>query len=473
MVKKIVLAFSLFSLLINPLIITASANSAQSWWRGTDASGVIITDGSCPVIVKNEVLTFNIGAFPQTYYSNAQDMENYGASVTAQYTFYNPSDMDVTARLLFPFGEKPMYFDDYYDNEKNEYVSFDDTAKYEILADGIPTEKKLRYTLNTGKFDVSDALSKIKDEFTEDYFYYPEMPVIKYTFTVSGIDTEKYNASTAGFDIDITDNEARYYFVDQSGFHSQGGNIGRLSNRVENGDNITVYVIGNTARPFPEWHFYKDGGAEDREKIDGRMTVTSKEEMTFYELVFSGFDENSGIPEADWYNATVTSLNNEGYMSGAQMALDIEDKLLRWYEYEITVPAKAELINTVNAPLYPEIDSSYSPAVFDYTYLLSPAKTWREFGKLDIIINTPHFLTESEFFSFEATDKGYRLSLEGLPDNELSFRLSSSEFPERPQKHLRDIIPVEIIISFSVITAVIVLIITLTAVLIKLKKRKI
>lgn len=415
MTKKIISVFICFTMIFISLFTTVSANSAQSWWRGTDASGVIITDGECPVIVKNEVLSFNINTFPETYYRNAEDMKNYSSSVTAQYTFYNPSDMDVTARLLFPFGEKSMYFDDYYDNEKDDYISFDDTEKYEILADGVSTEKKLRYTLNTGAFNVSDALSKIKDEFTEDSFYYPEMPVLKYTFTASGIDTEKYTAATAGFDIDITETEARYYFTDQSGFHSQGGNIGRLSNWVENGDEITVYVIGNTALPFPEWHFYKDGGVENRERIDGKMTVTNTEKMTFSELVFFSFDKNSGISEIDWYNATVESLNNERYMPGAQRALDIENNLLRWYEYEITIPAKAELINTVSAPLYPEIDSSYSPAVYDYTYLLSPAKTWKEFGKLDIIINTPHFLTESENFTFESTDKGYRLSLEDFP----------------------------------------------------------
>ena len=52
--------------------------------------------------------------------------------------------------------------------------------------------------------------------------------------------------------------------------------------------------------------------------------------MTFSELVFSGFDKASGIPEYDYYNAMVENLNNEKYMMGAEKALDIERVLVFW-----------------------------------------------------------------------------------------------------------------------------------------------
>lgn len=471
MLKKMIIILALLSLLFSSFCISSSANSAQTWWKGTDASGVIVTDSECPVVVKNEVLTFNIDKFPETYYKTEEEMLSYSASVTAQYTFYNPSDYDVTAKLLFPFGEKPMYFYEYYDSEKDEYIDFDDTEKYEITLNGESVEKKLRYTLNSGKFEISDALSKISDEFIKDDFYYPDMPVIRYSFIVSGVDTEKYHAANAAFDTDEEESEIRYYFVNQSGYHKQKNGKARLSTWAKNGDKITVYVMGDTSAEFPDWSFYKNGGVEDKEKIEGTVTLTDKYEMTFSELAFSEYKKESGISETDWYNAVTENFKRLKNMLGTENVLNIEKDLLRWYEYEISIPSKTEVINTVNAPIYPEIDSNFSPAVYDYTYLLSPAKTWKEFGNLEIRINTPHFVVSSENFSFTETDGGYTLSLDGLPENELSFRLSTAEFPEKPDKHITDYLPIEIIIMLSVISGIIILIIAVT-VIIKRKKNK-
>ena len=50
------------------------ANSAQSWWEGTDGSGVIVTGESSPVVVERETLTFDIQEFPDSYY---QDVEAF------------------------------------------------------------------------------------------------------------------------------------------------------------------------------------------------------------------------------------------------------------------------------------------------------------------------------------------------------------------------------------------------------------
>ena len=100
---------------------------------------------------------------------------------------------------------------------------------------------------------------------------------------------------------------------------------------------------------------------------------------------------------------------------------------MRWYQYEITLEPKQRIVNTVTAPIYPSIDSSYEPAIFEYTYLLSPAKTWKEFGNLDIVINTPYYLIENSIEGFEYKNPGYELHLTGLPEEELVFTLCSEE----------------------------------------------
>ena len=91
------------------------------------------------------------------------------------------------------------------------------------------------------------------------------------------------------------------------------------------------------------------------------------------------------------------------------------------------------MCNTVTAPLYPAIDAGYTPSIYTYTYLLSPAKTWAQFGELKIVVNTQYYMTESNQGSFSETKKGYELTLSGLPEKELIFTLSESEHPRPPK----------------------------------------
>ena len=111
---------------------------------------------------------------------------------------------------------------------------------------------------------------------------------------------------------------------------------------------------------------------------------------------------------------------------------------MRWYEYEITLDPGERIVNAVTAPIYPAIDENWEPALHEYTYLLSPAKKWAEFGTLDIVINTPYHITDSALGEFTETQNGYQQSFTGLPDGELSFTLCSADNPDySPQTDTR------------------------------------
>ena len=112
--------------------------------------------------------------------------------------------------------------------------------------------------------------------------------------------------------------------------------------------------------------------------------------------------------------------------------MNAQSQFMRWYEYEFEVPAKTKIINVVTAPMYPSINTQYEPAIHGYTYLLSPAKTWKSFGNLDVEIHTPYYLVD-DVLGFTKTDYGYSLSFAGLPDKELEFTLSASETPTYTQ----------------------------------------
>ena len=117
---------------------TVFANSAQTRWTGTDSTGAIVLDEDSPIIVEKELLTFDIQEFPQSYYHDMNEFLAYSAKVTAEYTFYNPSDYHVSATLAFPFGGTADY----------AYVEDTvDTNKYDITIDGEVIDKQIRHTL--------------------------------------------------------------------------------------------------------------------------------------------------------------------------------------------------------------------------------------------------------------------------------------------------------------------------------------
>lgn len=134
-------------LLLSMMVVPTSANSAQTRWRGVDSTGAIVWDENSPIVVEKELLTFDIQEFPENYYRELDSYLSYGGKVTAEYTFYNPSDYTVNATLVFPFGAIPDY-GHIWDSDTDQKFRYTDTEKYVITVDGQPIERKLRHTLS-------------------------------------------------------------------------------------------------------------------------------------------------------------------------------------------------------------------------------------------------------------------------------------------------------------------------------------
>ena len=438
-------------LLATTLVVPAYANSAQTHWRGVDSTGAVVVDGICPIEVTKEVLTFDVSEFPDNYYREMDEYLAYTGKVTAEYTFYNPTDLTVTATLAFPFGTQPDYAS-LFDDETQAYLPFADTEKYDITINGEAIDKEIRYTLkpNGAQFKLSEDLPRLSDTYIADAFYSPTMTVTKYTYIVGGankeglIDKETYNAANVAFDWDGGDGKSKIYFPEQSGFHTQKDGDGRFGMWADNGDIFSVYVIGQPLSTPLVMKCYQDGGVEDKEEIAGIVSLTSTETMTLEDLALGNWNEETGVSKVDWYNAVIAAFN-EGSKGNPQYNYIYPDSnglnmsaerfvrsLMRWYQYEITIEPKSSITNTVTAPIYPEINGSYNPAIYTYTYLLSPASTWASFGELEIIINTPFYITENSLDGFTKTETGYTLKRNGLPEGELEFVLCSSENPIKP-----------------------------------------
>ncbi len=475
--RKILPAVLALALAAALLVLPAAANSAQRYWRGTTATGAVITDGECPIVVEHEALTFNIHAFPVISYSDG-DATDYSASVSAAYTFRNPSDMAVTAHLLFPFGTRPDYVRDATSEEK-----------YTVTVDGTPIERTVRHTLNGygSQFELERDLGRLTDTPREDALLFPDQTVICRTYSVSGVDRSVRSVNIA-FDL-AKDSGVCVFWPELSGMHTQKDGDRRLSAWASDLETFTIYFIGGDVEP--EWKCYEDGGVEDSEVVPGTATLVSTETMSLRTLALSARPADSDVSENDWYNAVIDRMLSDGGRDGVvhdtYRLLDVSDSLMRWYEYDITLEPGQRIVNTVTAPMYPAIDDGYTPAVYSYTYLLSPAATWRSFGTLEININTPYYLlgaagsTDGKSVKddsnstlaprFVKTDTGYTLSLDGLPEGELEFSLSASATPEAPHFSLRNILPIEILICGGIMLAVAAALVVIIVLIVKSRKR--
>lgn len=418
--------------------LTALANSARRIWDGVDMTGTVVKGENCPIEVEDEQLTFDISEFPNSYYEKKGDFLKYNGKVTAKYTFYNPSDYKVTAKLVFTFGYYPEYGPEEYGEENQVYKRIDDTTKFDIKINDKKIKKTLRHTFyySDYDFDIHKEMSFLIDGYIKDDFYSPKLPVTKYVYEISEVDKKLYNREVARIEIPAFDGKRRYYLEQSYGFTTDDKGRVRMGITAENGKEVELYVIGEPVKDLPKWKFYESSSNESKE-IKGEMQFKSTSKMTFKEFALTSYDKGGQILESDWYNIIVELYKQATVENSGAIFISVYDtgerlkSLLRWYEYEITLAPGEKITNTIEAPMYPTIDEEYNPDIYRYNYLLSPASTWAKFGNLNVDINTPFFMTENNQSGFTKTQKGYHFKSNGLPEGELRFSLSTVEKPER------------------------------------------
>ena len=246
----------LLSLTLSTLLVltpmTAFANSAQTHFRGISPVGTMVTGEQSPIIVQHEQLTFDLQEFPLEHYAEEAEYLAYSGKVTAEYTFHNPADYDVTAKLAFPFGQAPDY---------GYAFTAVDAEKYDILVDGKPIESRVRHTLfyRGEEFSLEKDLPNLIDGYMEDDFWNFDLPVTKYTWEISGID-EEFDAARLGFWWNGDSAERKLMLMNQSGGNHSEDKIA-VTRWVENGDIIEGYVFGKPLEENLEW--FSENGAED------------------------------------------------------------------------------------------------------------------------------------------------------------------------------------------------------------------
>lgn len=152
---------ALFGLVSPVSVLSVEANSGPPWEEGVTADGIYSLHEDSVLEVQSEVLTFDISSLP----SDIAEGKNYDARVTAEYTFYNPTDEYVTTAMAFPFGIRPYYA------EELEVTEISDPIKI----DGKTADYQIRHTY--GKYgEFEKDVHGILPDYMEDDFYSPETP---------------------------------------------------------------------------------------------------------------------------------------------------------------------------------------------------------------------------------------------------------------------------------------------------------
>lgn len=406
----------------------ASANSAPAYWEGADSSGALVEGDDCPIAVENELLTIEIPELPKAGYTG-ETFSDYGASVTARYTFRNPEEKDYTATLLFPFGRTPAY-------APFDYNFYGDTARYLVKEEGAPVAVRSRHSWcgeTYGTFNVESGINRLAGSSSQ--FFKEDTPVHAHVFRVTA---PKGNAEghkrwvTLAISFKANASRTRVAASRYTGKSVEAGLGVILYSYLPKADTpveLTVYAFGDDVA-FKEQAVYTNRSAKEvAEGFSAELAeTTSGEYGAFVAERYRG--EESGFTEEDWYNGFTEAL--EGSVDSAGIMLgEVPDEIderdfMRWYEYDLRFPAGETVVNEVSAPIYPDIRGG-SVMQYDYTYLLSPARKWASFGALTVTIDTPYYLTESSL-TFEETETGYYFSWdEGLPLGELTFTLTEEE----------------------------------------------
>lgn len=425
--KRITLIFGLTMIVFaaTPNYVGASANSAQHSFSGTYASGVLVTDEESPIIVTNEQLVFNIFNFPKNY---DERLEDYDAHVSATYTFENPADYEVTARLVFPFGRQP----DYIDND----VFADIIDHYEVKVDDVAVDATIRHTYQSYReFNILKDMDLIHDGFKSDDYYNEDLEIFAYTLKINSSYVPEYNSYQRTIIIDLPTNFSGGVIAQNYQSSKVTDQSKQISLYVTNQVAFTVYFL---AEDFPQLEHnirFVDDSYKANE-YTGTVTMLDKRMVDFDELAYRYYDDEGLVSASDYKNAVLDKLN-DNFLDRPlnrftnMTVFDLRYQLLAWYDYDLIIGAHQSVTNEVVAPLFPTISTNYKPPVFDFEYLLSPASTWSSFSDLTIKINTDFFLIESSLTKFSKTDTGYELTLDNLPDKELTFRLSTDANPER------------------------------------------
>ena len=455
--KALIAALLLFTLM--PMAITPSSAMTPlppSLLDGSPSYSASLP-AECGLVIESQTITYDITEFPA--YDDTEVIKGYKGSVRTEYTLYNPTDSEITVKVAFPLSRLPKY--------QSEVIEAENPAKYSILINGENIETDIRHCADYDNYHMNpdDFASLVSDEYISDPFCSPSMTVTKYTFKQSGVN-ESYAYVGFDFNKDEVSGSCLYLGRFSRAWYQDDGDCRFNIPAGENGCTYDLYVFGNDLKSMPDWKIYEDAGVNDGEEIEGNIEFVGKESLTLLDFVLEYYDESLGISQVDWFNMAAAEIsmpfkNGGHYTELYGLSNGFSDYLMRGFICEITINPEERVTTTINAPVYPSVETLYNPPKFIYHHYLSKNAARLHTGQISININTPYYMLEGE--GFEKTENGYCKTMNAvgvvsdkisIEQEEFIFTLCEVENPEIVKRKIHPLVWVLIIIGIPIIIVI-------------------
>ena len=418
----------LFLLLLTFLPLTPSVKGEWSdvvydVKEGTDIYGIRPLDPDCALEITHTTLTYNIFDLPKESYSSDKELSEYSATVTVSHSISNPTENDITATLCFPLGVYPQYASDADEDVFcSEYLS-----RYGITVDGEKADITVRHTyMNTS---IAEQLARLRSDYRSDTIYSANTKVTVYNYKVTDTEAECYGVLILPYK---AHSSSRVIVAPTTYSRAESDLLyfGARINEAEGDNTFSVYCIGEPLNDTVNSVVYS--GQHSQNQVSGTVTLESTETITLEELIMTNYTAESSISEDDWYDAIIDYILADwknGPLPASVGRLKLPNKyFMRWYLYDITVPAGETVTSEISAPVYPDINLSIKPYVYKYYYSAISSSLQSDDWTLDVEVVTPYYMTDvfGCLTDYEKTENGYRLSTDSSSGQ---FELSTDPEP--------------------------------------------
>lgn len=409
----------------------ACANSAPSYWQAYPSSEMLAVDAACPVTVEEEQLTFDFS-----------DNQEYGsdyspaARVTAVYEMANPTKETQTVQMAFPFVASAArlsmsQLDIEYDGQSVPYEIYLDPETADSSEDAAE------------QFSYGGVGQIQRQELSVPGFDLRENAVL-YRFLPAASGSEEQEL-TLTFRVDPM--KTRVLGSGFTRFSYSDDGVCTLGARISARFPVELLVLGG-AFSYESALADENGNPADRSLCETqRETVITRQYLLDRLRAQLDPETSDAVSDTQLLNLCLARL--DAYSSGTGFAV-LEDLTGAIYAnrivtlvYTVEFPPESTRKVSVTYPASGIMDrrETVTPT-YRYTYLLSPAKNWADFGALNIRIIPPGeapYVIDSTIALDKGEDGVYKAALDGLPDTELTFTLyakSSVTFLDRVQKDL-------------------------------------
>jgi hypothetical protein len=465
-VLKKLLAVVIFFSVILSFPTAVFANSGPVFWRGYPSSEVLSVEDNSPIVVQNENLIFDFSSVDNVSYT-------ISGKVTATYNMINPTDELQSVQMAFPFVSslKNIQMGDISVIVNGNSLHYDIYAGDVVDTYGNPWQEE-----KDAKTEFANIVSTISDKLYQAETFAEDEKGRLYTIKVTPTTDERIN-----FAVDFNSDSKKTKVI-ASGFnryHCEDEKTS-IASWCREPKTLEIYVLGEDIDLKVE--AFTDGQLKEKtDKFDYQVSTQEVEVKPYLmDYIIENSARDSMVDTIQLYNLYAKALDkyfkgNLGYTSQNDL------RALEQYERIFTIIYTVEFPNNSEK----EVSVSYNTSgtmdardtakpLYSFDYILNPAKSWSDFKKLNVEIITPEevpYVAESSIELVKVEDQVYRVSIEGLPEDDLSFSLYAEEEVKRKNIFLVGLLDTLRFLKFPpVIGAIVLLIVGIIVVVISKRK---